>query len=673
MAPIESPLSSPNRRALAGWPNALAALYVLLVFVALRALDDNARLLVLGAAALTYAAMIVGRLRGRFAADADGKKLLLLVVGPADALLLLGGALCTWFTLGDASTLGEGNREIVVGAGVLSLVAGAAIAFALEVVSEPMRATGTIDNRRVQTAARTAATLVLAIAALVAVVFGVEKLDVRRDFSFGAPTTPSAATVSMLEASSCPAAMPPPAAPGPDAGPAEVAPAPPAGPTGKAEVFLFFERGSTSLAEVRDYFDALERKGARITTLDAAYDPTLAKDMKVSKNGTVGFRCGQRTESWTLGDTREDAQKKLNKLDEEIRTRLAKISKDPATVYVTVGHGERSLEEAAKGGARVSAKGLKKLVESLNAKTKKLGLADGLSKDVPSEAALVIIAGPTSAFLPDEADALARYVSGGGSLLLLLDPKLPDPDAQDVHGSLEPLLAALAVRVGSHEVMNDKAYVKNSKTSADFAFLYSTSFGNHKSVKTLSGARGKAALLFMGAGTVDKRSDGAKDAPKAATAPKVSLVARTPAASWVDADDDRAFDDGQEARAIVDLAGAVEIPPANEGGKEGRAMVVGDSDVLADLLVAQDANSMFAYETLLWLLRDDDKLGSAVASEEDVAIRHTRDEDTVWFYGTILFGPALCLIGGLVFVTRKRRRRVQVAVPAASPPAGGAA
>lgn len=663
MAPIES-TPSPNQRALAAWPNMLAAVFVGLVFIALRALDDTAQTFVLALAGVTYAAMIAGRLRGRFAADADGKRLLLYVGGPADTLLLIGGLMCAWFTLGDdvGSSLGDGGGALVVGAGVLALVAGAALTLALEIVAAPMRATGTVDNRRVQTAARTAGTLVLALAAAAALCFGVEKLDIRRDFSFAAPTTPSQATMSMLEASSCPAIEENVA--GDDS--KLVAAAPSA--AGKAEVFLFFERGSTSLGEVRDYFEALEHKGARIQTLDAAFDPMLAKDMKVSKNGTVGFRCGKRTESWVLGDTREDAQKKLNKLDEEVRTRLAKISKDASNVYITVGHGERSLDEVAKGGARTSAKGLKKLVESLNAKTKKLGIAEGLTKEVPNDAALVLIPGPTSAFLPEEADALAAYVVGGGSLMLLLDPKLPSAE-HDVHASLEPLLAALGVRVGSHEVMNDKAFVKNTNTSADHAFLYSTSFGNHKSVKTLSGARGKAALLFMTAGNVDKRDPPPVAAP--GTKPiKISLIARTPAQSWVDVNDNRAYDDGSEARAVLDLAAAIELPSAVEGGKEGRALIVGDSDVLADQVVLQDANSMFAYESLLWLMRDDEKLGSGVTSEEDVPIRHTRDEDTLWFYGTILFGPVVCLVGGLVFVGRKRRRRTQRAVTTST---GGAA
>jgi hypothetical protein len=232
-----------------------------------------------------------------------------------------------------------------------------------------------------------------------------------------------------------------------------------------------------------------------------------------------------------------------------------------------------------------------------------------------------------------------------------LDPPVAGATTGDVVASLEPLLARLGVKVGTHEVLNDKSYVKESGSSTDHAFLFSTSFGSHKSVKTLSGARGKAALLFKQAANVDKRNKSEdKDAAK------VSLLARTAAASWIDINDDRKHDEGAEARAIFDLAAAVEL---KAGEKEGRAVVVGDSDVLADfLLVNSEANQVFGYELLLWLLRDDDKSAAGVTSSEDVRIMHTRDEDKLWFYGTVFFVPAILMTIGFVLVrTRKARPR----------------
>ncbi len=639
MAPVESaPNAHANSRAIAGWPNALAALFLLAIFVSLRILDDTARTAGLVVAWLAWAGMLAGRIRGRLSADADGKRLLLVVGGPADALLLVGGALSEWFVFGDKVP------DPVLAGGVLALVAGGALTLALELVTGPMRATGFVDNRRVLAAARTAATLVAAVAGLFALNYGAAKLDIRRDFSFAAPTAPSAATLSMLDAASCTDAD---------------------GKPGKPEIFLFFERGSTGLGVVRDYFDALEHHGVSVTTQDSAADPELSKQVKVTKNGTVGFRCGSRTDNLTIGDEREEAERKVKHLDSDVRGKLARITKDAQNVYVTVGHGERSVDVSAHPGQRVSAKGLKKLIEALNGKPKKLGVADGLTKEVPKDAALVIVPGPTKPFLPEEAKALATYVEGGGSLLLMLDPPIKgDDDGAAATASLQPLLDTLGVKVGVHEVLNDRSYVKNTNTDADHAFLFSTSFGNHKSVKTLSSARGKAALLFLSAAAVEK----VKRKGDAKGGPKVSMLARTPAASWIDENDDRKPDDKTEARAVLDLAAAVEMPKetGDKDAHEGRAIVVGDSDVLADMLVVQDANQVFGYEGLLWLLRDDDKLSAAgVKPDEDVPIRHTRDEDTAWFYLTILAGPALCLGGGLTFVRLKRRRRRP---PAGAPP-----
>lgn len=632
MAPVES---APNQRIIAAWPNLLAGLALLLAFVALRLLDEGARTVGLVAAAVAVVGALFGRVRGRLGADAVGQRYALWATLP-DVLTAVGIGLCAWAILADDAP------ALVLPLGVGAAVLGGAQVLALEIVTAPMRANAFIDLRRVQAALNTATTLVLALAGLGALCFAIDKLDVRRDFSFAAPTSPSAATLSLIDAAQCPAA---------DGGESK----------GRPTVYLFFERGNAALGEVRDYFDALADHGVTIVTQDAAVDPALAKKMKVSKNGTVGLRCGERSETWQVGEDREDASKKLGKLDEELRTRLAKVTKDPVTVYFTVGHGERSFDDAAKPGERVTARSFKKLVEGTNAKVKKLGLADGLSKEVPADAALVALVGPTQPLLDEEVAALKAYVERGGSLLVMVDPPTPSTEgaAAGAAASLEALWAALGVSVGTHEVLNDKAYVKETGSKADHAFVFSASFGSHKSVKTLSGARGKAALLFKQTGVVEKRGkEGAKDGPK------ISMLARSAAASFVDSNGDRAFTEGSESRAIVDLAAAVELPAAAEA-KEGRAVVLGDSDVLADfLIVNSEANQVFGYELLVWLLRDDDKIVGDAPGSGDVRILHTRDQDKLWFYGTVFLAPlALAGVGG--FVGLRRRRRPKRVEPAA--------
>ena len=43
-------------------------------------------------------------------------------------------------------------------------------------------------------------------------------------------------------------------------------------------------------------------------------------------------------------------------------------------------------------------------------------------KEVPDDATVVVIAGPTTDFLQPEIDAMKRYVAKGGKVLALIDP-----------------------------------------------------------------------------------------------------------------------------------------------------------------------------------------------------------------------------------------------------------
>jgi hypothetical protein len=605
-------------------PSILALVAVVLTFAAGRLFEDVIQSVAFVVA--VTAALAGGLWRVQSAGQGSGRQALIVRGVAAHAAVAAGAALIA-VVVKDVVGAGDG-ANIAMSLGLLLVVGGGAILWSLELLLAATRATGVVDLPRVERATQATITLVVGTAALVAIVYGTQKNDVRLELAYAAPTSPSGATAALVDVAVCGDA-------------AE-----------KPEAFLFFERGSTALGEVKDYFDGLAAHGMRLTVLDQALDPALAKDLKVTKNGTVAFRCGAKTESYVIGAERDDAQRKLRKLDNEVRTKLGKITRDPVNVYFTVGHGERAYDGSDKSG-RTMGKSLKKLLDAQNATTKKLGLADGLADKVPDDAGLVVVFGPTAAFRDEEVQSLIRYVDGGGALALFIDPPRPGTDDVDVAASFAPLAQSLGLSLSPGEVMNDKEFVKQSGTAGDHIFVFSTSFGTHKAIKTLNGARGKAALLFLSSMSLKKI--------EAAASPKVSLIARSRPATFVDENGNRRFDEGTETRGIVDFAAVVEkkVDGASDGkdGKEGRALVVGDSDVVADTLLQNEANAVFAYETLLWLLRDDrqgDASGAGIA--EDAPIRHTRDEDTLWFYGTTLLGPGLIILVGVV-VTRLRRRR----------------
>lgn len=614
-------------------PSALGAVSLALLFIGARLLDEQAQIAALLTGTLGQVAAAAWRVLGLPATG--GARLLRMSAGAAHVVVGAGGLLS--ILLCGLPELPDDAAAIAASLALLSVTGGSIVLAAFELLMAQSRASGFVDEARVQRATSTAVTLVAGVGMLVGVVYGVHKQDVSFDLAYAAPTSPSGATLALVDTAVC-------------------------GDTReKPEVFLFFERGSTALSEVQDYFEILGQKGVRLQTLDQAMDPALAKAIKVTKNGYVGFRCGAKTETWLVGAERDDAQKKLQKLDEEVRTRLGKISRDPVNVYMTVGHGERAVEESDNSG-RLACKKLKKLLESQNVKPKRLGVADGLTAKVPNDAGLVVVLGPQRPFQPEEARTLVEYVEGGGALALFLDPPVPgsvDVDALAVGASLQPVLDALALQLGGSEVNNETEFLKQSGTKADFAFLFSTSFGSHKSVKTLNSARGKAALLFLQAQSVSRTQEKADKKAEKNKDLKVSMVARSRPASWSDVNGDRAFNEGPEKKDIVDFVAVVEKKVGDD--KEARVLVVGDSDVVADGLLSNEANAVFAYETFLWLLRDDVRTGGeasgAVTVNDDVPIRHTRDEDTSWFYGTVLGGPCAVLAVGLLSLRLRRRKK----------------
>jgi hypothetical protein len=153
-------------------------------------------------------------------------------------------------------------------------------------------------------------------------------------------------------------------------------------------------------------------------------------------------------------------------------------------------------------------------------------------------------------------------------------------------------------------------------------------------------------LVMLGSGSLSRPEK------PAANAPNVTFVVHAEGNTWNDRDGNFAFDAPNEARKAYELAAGV-VKSAASPDDEGRALVLADSDLLADELIANRANSMLAYSMVRWLTGDE-RLTGTISNEEDVPVRHTRKQDVVWFYASVFAAPALIL--GLGFMATRRRR-----------------
>jgi len=405
------------------------------------------------------------------------------------------------------------------------------------------------------------------------------------------------------------------------------------------QVYLFFPPANEVAEELAAYFADLTRISRQVTVsqLDQAVEPARAHDLGVSGNGVVVVARDKRREQIAVPVKLENARAKLRTLDQEVYRRLVIVSRGTRTAYFVQGHEERTFSNVEVTDRRATVRLLRDLLSDLGFQAKELGMAQGLGNEVPSDAGLVLLLGPGRPLMAAETDSLLRYFEHKGRLLVALDP--------ESGGVAADLLAGLSLRFDATVLANDQIYWARTRQKTDRIGIATGSYSNHSSVGTLSPYGLRLPVVLLGAGSLSRPDKPSPDAPS------VNFILHAEASTWNDLDGNFEFDAGKETRKAYELAAAVSKgAPAED---EGRALVLADSDALADELIVNRPNAMLAIDFVRWLAGDE-RLAGTISNEEDVPVRHTRGQDVVWFYASVFAAPALVL--GIGFVATRRRR-----------------
>jgi hypothetical protein len=490
-----------------------------------------------------------------------------------------------------------------------------------ELALGPMRRAAMIEARRVRAALRSG--LVLACAAIYCALFtyAAGEVDAKVDFAYYRTARPGESTKNIAAAATEP-----------------------------ITIKAFFPQLNEVGTEVEGYLRDLSRSAPnlKVEEHDRLLVPNVAKEAKVTSDGVIVLTRGNSREVLTVGSDIKAAKPKLKTLDADFQKSLLKVLREAHLAYLTVGHGE--LNEAREGAAEGrSGKALRKLLESQNCTVKDLGLTQGLGTDVPADATMVIVLGPTQPFLPEELAALKRYAERGGHLLMALDP--------ESKVDLQPLAEVAGLTWSTTVLANDKAYMRRRFNNSDRVNLATNRFSSHASVSSLSRNSSRYAVIFPGASALDK-SASAGDL-------KIDFAVKAMGETFEDKKGTFEYDASDGKRNTWNLAAAVSkgvpAPPGyNYKGKdppEYRAFVLGDADALSDgVLLGWEPNVLFALDVIRWLGGEESFTG-AIASNEDVRIEHTKQKDMIWFYATLLGAP-LCVLGvGLVISRRPKKGR----------------
>ena len=527
-------------------------------------------------------------------------------------------ALVAWFAQSDV-VLAAGGPDLprtaprlttVLQLATALLAAAAVVPLVLgELAYSAMARAPEVEVGRVQDAVGTGTALVAVLTTALALGWVADVLNVSSDWSYFRPGRPSDSTRGLVR-----------------------------GFTEPVTLSLFYPPGSDTGAAVRDYAEALAKESPllRVERLDAAVDLGRARALGVLANGAIAVSRGERHETYSTGTLLDASKSQLRELDPEVQKRLYQVARAPKIIYVTTGHGERSSSNPDLSDPRGTVRTFQELLRAQNDQVRPLGAAQGLATDVPRDAGVVLILGPTTPFLREEVEALVRWVRGGGRMLIALDP--------ESGSQFDALLQPLGVRFVPATLVNDRVYLARTHQPSDRANLVTGSFGPHTSVATLVKAGGRLPVFLLGAGSLEQLT-------QKPAGVYVTFTVSTLPETFRDLDGNYAFDPRSEKRKAWDVAAAVTLP--KKGNDEGRAIVLADSDAFTDLVLdASQGNRALALDSVRWLLGEE-SLG-APGGETDFPIQHTRGQEVAWFYVTVFLAP-LAVLGAGFWVTRRRR------------------
>jgi len=358
---------------------------------------------------------------------------------------------------------------------------------------------------------------------------------------------------------------------------------------------------------------ALEAASSRVTveTLDPDVHRQRAADEGVTSNAVAIVRVGERREVVFAPD------------EQSVLTGIVRAARAvDRRLYVSSGHGERPIDVIA---AR-SLSELGRMATELGLEVQPLDLS---RRDVPPDAAALLVVEPATPLSTEAADRVDRFVSEGGSLLVAGQPDAPT--------GLEGLLAKGGLALGSGVVADP---LVREVTGDDTSPLVAR-WGTHEAVRGL-----RAPASFLGTAPLEVKEHDPRDAT-------VHLLAWSSAESWVEPGGIVERDEDDRAGPLPLLA----LADLHPGGTDaGVIVLVGDADWLANDGVRRQANGDLAVRLLGALTGRDDLITLPPRPPTEGALTVEWADHIVLSLLALLGLPGGCLaLAGVLAVRRAGR------------------
>ena len=404
----------------------------------------------------------------------------------------------------------------------------------------------------------------------------------------------------------------------------------------------------------RDRLDEYSYASPNVTVeyVDVDRNPVRARQYEVQAYGTIVFEYEDRVE------------RVVSNSEQELTNALIKaVEGEEQTVYFVQGHGERDPDSNERDGYGSIREALR--LDNFGVETVVLAQTG----EVPQDASALVIAGPTTDFLPGETDLLDSYLEQGGKVLLMLDPL--ELESENPKENLQGLAENWGIEIGNDIVVDASGMGQLLGTDATVPiastypphpitenFDLITAFPLARSIRPMAGGvedRTPEILIETGArswsemdftelatGEVQLNEDAGDTAGPIPIAITVSQTIESELMGTTDAENETSSED-------------VEGNSTSATPLEARLVLFGDSDFATNGAVGIQGNRDLILNSINWLAQQENLIAIRPREPEDRRITLTADQQVRITWLSLLMIPGVILGTGVYSWWTRRR------------------